>query len=80
MRRCKSVEYSGESVPGIPVQMQSKLPLHAGALTALVLQGFAHDVPLGKQIVYLFSPIKTRLPAWFRNHESPQLIVHESTS
>ena len=62
------------------LQTQAKLPLHAGALTALALQGFAHYVRLGKQTVYLFSPIKTRLPAWFRNYDWPQLIVHEKTS
>ena len=62
------------------LQTRAKLPLHAGALTALALQGFAHYVPLGKQTVSLFSPIKTHLPAWFRNYEWPQLIVHERTS
>ena len=62
------------------LQTQAKLTLHAGALTALALQGFAHYVRLGKQTVYLFSPIKTRLPAWFRKYDWPQLIIHERTS
>jgi hypothetical protein len=52
----------------------------AGALTALALQGFTYYVRLGKQTVYLFSPIKTRLPAWFRKYDWPQLIVNERTS
>ncbi len=62
------------------LQSQAKLPIHAGALTALALQGFAHYVPLGRQTIFLFSPIKTLLPAWFRKYEWPQLIVHEKTS
>ena len=43
------------------MQVQANLPVHAGALTALSLQGFGHYVRLGKEPVYLFSSLKTGL-------------------
>jgi hypothetical protein len=51
------------------VQTQGELPIHAGALTALSLQGFSHYLRLGGQTVFLFSPRGTKLPAWFKTHD-----------
>lgn len=62
------------------LQAQVGLPIHAGALTALALQGFAHYVRLGAEAVFLFSPPKTNLPAWFRNRDWGQKIHHCKTS
>jgi hypothetical protein len=62
------------------LQVQSGLPVHAGALTALALRGFAHYVRLGAETVFLFSPPKTNLPAWFRNKDWGQKIHHCKTS
>lgn len=62
------------------MQFQSDLPIHAGALTALALKGFAHYVRLGEESVFLFSPQKTNLPAWFKNHDWAQKILHYKTS
>jgi hypothetical protein len=62
------------------LQVQSGLPVHAGGLTALGLQGFAHYVRLGAETVFLFSPPKTNLPAWFRNRDWGQKVNHFSTS
>ena len=62
------------------LQAQSGLPVHAGALTALALRGFAHYVRLGAETVFLFSPPKTNLPAWFRNRDWGQKIHHCKTS
>ena len=62
------------------MQEQAKLPVHAGALTALSLQDFGHYVRLGKEPVYLFSSLKTQLPAWFRNYDWQRPIVHERSS
>ena len=62
------------------LQAQSGLAVHAGALTALALRGFAHYVRLGAETVFLFSPPKTTLPAWFRNRDWGQKIHHCKTS
>lgn len=62
------------------LQAQSGIAVHAGALTALALQGFAHYVRLGAETVFLFSPPKTNLPAWYKNHDWGQSINYCSTS
>lgn len=62
------------------LQAQSGLPVHAGALTALALQGFSHYVRLGAESVFLFSTPKTSLPAWFKNCDWGQKVNYFSTS
>ena len=62
------------------LQVQSSLPVHAGALTALSLQGYAHYVRLGAERVFLFSPPKNNLPAWFKNKDWGQAVHHYKTS
>ena len=48
----ESVEWTGGLYA---MQQQLKLPIHAGAKTALELQGYAHFLPLGKKApVWLF--------------------------
>jgi hypothetical protein len=51
------------------LQTQAKLPIHAGAMTALAMQGMAHYIRMGRETVFLFAPPKTSLPAWFKNHD-----------
>ena len=51
------------------LQAQAGLPIHAGAMTALSMQGFAHYVCMGAERVYLFAPPKTPYPSWFKNHD-----------
>lgn len=51
------------------LQAQAGLPIHAGAMTALSMQGKAHYVRMGAEQVYLFAPPKTPHPAWFKNHD-----------
>jgi hypothetical protein len=62
------------------IQAQSRLPIHAGALTALALQGHSHYVRLGAETVFLFSQPRVSLPAWFRNHDWQQPVQHCKTS
>lgn len=62
------------------LQAQSGLAVHAGALTALALQGFAHYIRLGAETVFLFSPPRVSLPAWFRTRDWGQAIHHCKTS
>ncbi|MHB1241273.1 MAG: type IV toxin-antitoxin system AbiEi family antitoxin domain-containing protein [Gammaproteobacteria bacterium] len=67
MRAGDSVEWSG----GLhALHAQLKLPVHAGAKTALRLQGYGHFLPMGKGgTVSLFASPGTRLPAWFRKYD-----------
>ena len=62
------------------LQAQSGLSVHAGALTALSLQGYAHYVRMGAERVFLFSPPKNNLPAWFKNKDWGQAVHHYKTS
>jgi hypothetical protein len=50
------------------LQAQAGLPIHAGAMTALTMQGFAHYIRMGAEQAYLFAPPKTAYPAWFKNN------------
>jgi hypothetical protein len=62
------------------LQAEAELPIHAGAMTALAMQGLAHYARLGTDRVFLFSPPKTILPAWFKNYDWGVLIKHVRTS
>jgi len=62
------------------LQAQARLPVHVGAFTALSLQGTAHYLRLGAEPVYLFSPPKVALAAWFRKYSWGNPIRHVSTS
>ncbi|MBL4680185.1 MAG: type IV toxin-antitoxin system AbiEi family antitoxin [Pseudomonadales bacterium] len=48
---------------------QAELNVHVGGMTALSQQGAGHYVRLGKEKVYLFSPLASSLPAWFRHYD-----------
>ncbi|MEJ2682247.1 MAG: AbiEi antitoxin N-terminal domain-containing protein [Gammaproteobacteria bacterium] len=61
------------------LQHHLKAPIHAGAMTALSLKGLAHYVRLRSEKIQLFSPTKTKLPAWFRNHDWGSAIEYIST-
>jgi hypothetical protein len=62
------------------LQDQAGLAIHAGALTAFSLQGFAHYLRLGQQVVFLFSARGVTLPAWFRKHDWGVAVRHVPTS
>jgi hypothetical protein len=62
------------------VQSQLQLPMHAGGLTALTLQGYAHYIRSGVQAVQLFGPLQTKLPAWFNSYEWADPIQYYQTS
>src|SRR5688572_1606900 len=51
------------------LQAQANSPIHAGAMTALSMQGLAHYLRFGRETAFLFAAPKTPLPAWFRNHD-----------
>ena len=46
------------------IQNEESLPIHAGGLTALELQGYGHYK--GERPLFLYSSKHTRLPAWFK--------------
>ena len=50
------------------IQQQAHLDIHVGGRTALGLQGQAHYLEMNMQVAHLFAPLKTNLPAWFKNH------------
>ncbi len=52
------------------IQEQMGLAIHAGAKTALEMQGYAHFLKLGKGArVSLFGSPDEKLPAWFKKHD-----------
>lgn len=51
------------------LQAQAGLSIHAGAITALAMQGFAHYVRLGAEQVTLFALPKTPYPTWFKTYD-----------
>jgi len=62
------------------MQTQAKLPIHAGALTALSMQGLAHYFWVSEETVFLFSPQQTLLPRWFKNYSWGNPVQHAKTS
>jgi hypothetical protein len=62
------------------LQSQAGAAIYPGALTALALQGFAHYARMGAERVFLFSPPRATLPAWFRNHDWGVALTHHKTS
>jgi len=63
------------------IQQQLGLKIHAGAKTALELQGYAHFLPLGKGgQIWLFGTPGQRLPAWFRKYDWSAKIRYVATS
>lgn len=62
------------------IQKQAKLPIHAGALTALSMQGLSHYFRMTEETVFLFSPPQTILPRWFKNYAWGYPVQHIKTS
>jgi Transcriptional regulator, AbiEi antitoxin, Type IV TA system/Transcriptional regulator, AbiEi antitoxin N-terminal domain len=62
------------------IQHQANRPVHAGALTALSLQGHAHFFRLASQTIFLFSTVKALLPKWFKTYKWEHPVRHIQTS
>lgn len=62
------------------LQQQARLPVHAGALTALSIQGLAHYFRMTDETVFLFSPRKMILPRWFKEHSWGYPVQHVKTA
>ncbi len=62
------------------MQYQKKLNIHAGALTALSLQGLSHFFRFSNEKIFLFSPRKTKLPKWFEDYNWGYSIFHKQTN
>jgi Transcriptional regulator, AbiEi antitoxin, Type IV TA system/Transcriptional regulator, AbiEi antitoxin N-terminal domain len=62
------------------IQKEATLPIHAGALTALSLQGLSHYLRTKNEIVYLFSQPGIKLPKWFSVYQWGPEIEHIKTS
>jgi hypothetical protein len=62
------------------LQNQLKLPVHAGGETALRLNGYGHNVPMGSlPTAYLFAPQATKLPSWFLKYKWTNKIQFQTT-
>ncbi|MGC9343746.1 MAG: type IV toxin-antitoxin system AbiEi family antitoxin [Bacteroidales bacterium] len=61
------------------IQRQTELPIHAGGLTSISLQGLSHYVRMEKEPLYLFSPQYVKLPKWFLDQEWSYKIIHIKT-
>jgi len=59
---------------------QAELNVHIGGMTALSQQGAGHYVRLGRETVFLFSPLGVSLPAWFGKYEWGVDIEHIKTN
>lgn len=62
------------------LQKQANLSLHVGGLTALSQLGYSHYIRTGVETVYLFSELKTNLPAWFQKYSWEEPINHVRTN
>lgn len=62
------------------VQKQAQLPIYIGGPTALSMLGFSHYIRTDAEPIYLFSNLKLRLPAWFKNYFLNEQISHVKTS
>jgi hypothetical protein len=61
------------------LQMQMELPVHLGGPSAIAFQGSSHYARMGKETVFLFTPLKVHLPKWFYEYDWGQPIVHVKT-
>lgn len=57
------------------LQIQLKLPVHVGGLSALTYHGVSHYLRLGKEPLFLFVPPVVYLPKWFNNYDWGRSIV-----
>ncbi len=62
------------------MQKQANLSVYIGGPTALSILGFSHYIRTGTEIVYLFSLLNTRLPAWFKQYSWNETVSHIRTS
>ncbi len=62
------------------LQYQANINVHAGAVTALSLQGYGHYFRLKREKIFLFTQQKTVLPKWFLKHDWGNPVYHQQTS
>jgi hypothetical protein len=62
------------------LQEQAKMAVHVGGMTALAMRGVAQYVRIGREKVYLFSPLAVSLPAWFQKYDWGNEIRHVRTN
>ncbi len=62
------------------LQSQMEIPVYLGGPSALAFQSSMHYIRMGKETVFLFSPLKTQLPKWFIQYDWARPIVHVKTS
>ena len=62
------------------IQIQLKLPIHAGGETALRWHGYGHTAPMSSvPPAYLFGPQGMKLPSWFLKYDWENKIQYQTT-
>jgi hypothetical protein len=62
------------------IQAERRTDIHTGALTALSMHGLSHYLRSSREVVFIFSPSKKKLPGWFRKYDWKVKIEGISTS
>lgn len=62
------------------IQNQSSHQVIIGGLSALSLQGISHYIRMGEEKVFVYSPAKTVLPAWFQKYPWERQVEHIKSS
>lgn len=58
---------------------QGTLYYHLGATTALEIRGFSHYITMGKQRIFIYTPLKFRLPDWIKSSQDNMEVIELST-
>ena len=58
---------------------QGNFNYHLGASTALEIRGFSHYISMGKENVFIYTPIKYRLPEWIKVSQDNLNVIELST-
>ena len=51
------------------LQHHTCLPIWPGGQTALAMHGYAHNLPMARETIWLFAAAGTRLPSWVRQYD-----------
>ena len=62
------------------MQKQLNVNVHVGGLTALTLRGFSHYFRLNKETLFLFSPLQTKVPKWFKDYNWNVDLIQKTSS
>ncbi len=62
------------------IQKQTNVEVHVGGISALSIHGLSHYLRMSHEALYLFSPLKTKLPKWFVDYDWKVELQHYQSS